>query len=161
MFNLFQIYDKFLISFKSFFYKKEKNNSNKEMYLASLSLAIVDDDKDLLDIRCLLPDVGNKSIEEIMIIAEKYAEMLTYINTEKFNKYINQILEESKLKNNDDFKQTMLIDNIFHFWDIYYNLENNDDQFIYHFMARPVEEKTKIAKLIEDKLKNKYNLSKS
>jgi hypothetical protein len=42
-----------------------------------------------------------------------------------------------------------------------YNLENNDDQFIYHFMARPVEEKTKIAKLIEDKLKNKYNLSKS
>jgi hypothetical protein len=124
MFNLFQIYDKFLISFKSFFSKKEQNNLNKEMYLASLSLAIVDHDKDLLDIRCLLPDVKNKSIEEIMVIAERYAEMLTYVNTEKFNKYIDQILQESKTKNSDDFKQTMLIDNIFHFWDIYYNLEN-------------------------------------
>jgi hypothetical protein len=34
-----------------------------------------------------------------------------------------------------------------------YDLESNDEQFIYHFMARPVEEKTKIAQLIEDKLK--------
>ena len=121
MLNIYQIYAKFLTLFNK---KKTVTKQKDDEYLASLFFGIVKEDNDSVDIKCLLPDVSTKSIEEIMNISEKYAELLTYLNTEQFNKYIYKILKDNKKNNTDDYKHVMLIDNIIHFWDVLYTLEN-------------------------------------
>lgn len=127
MLNIYQIYDKLLTLFK----KNNPKQKNKESYLASLFFGIRNTDKDSVDIECLLPDVSKKDIEEIMNISERYAELLTYINSDKFNKHIYEILQNNKSKNKYDYKYIMLIDNIIHFWDVFYQLENKKQYLNY------------------------------
>lgn len=122
--NLSQIYKKFLTLFKTNKNKIKNQTSSQEEYDASILFGLLNKDNDSVDIKCTLPNVTHKSIEEIMIISEKYAELLAYLNTEQFNKHIYQILNDNKKQNNDNYKYVMLIDNIIHFWDVFYNLEN-------------------------------------
>ena len=98
---------------------------------------------DSVDIKCLLPDIDNKNTEEIVDIAEKYAEMLVFINTEHFNRSIFKILENHKSKKSNDYKKTMLIDNIIHFWDVYYNLESKK-QYKKYSQTQPLIKPTEV-----------------
>lgn len=123
MLNIYQIYEKFLTLFRVF-QKKIETRKSKEDYAASLFLGLVKEDLDSIDIKCLFPDVTHLTIEEIMSISEKYAELLTYLNTENFNKHIYKILKDTKKHHVNNYKHIMLIDNIIHFWDVFYNLEN-------------------------------------
>jgi hypothetical protein len=123
MLNLSQIYDNFLTLFKKRKQDKSKRESPKIDYAATLSFGILESDKDTVDIKCLLPDVDTKSIEEIVDIAEKYAQLLVLINTEEFNKNISDILDNHKKNHKENYKHIMLIDNIISFWDIFYNMQ--------------------------------------
>lgn len=123
MLNLSQIYENFLILFKKKQNKQQTNKSSDE-HIATLFFGILNSDKDTVDIKCLLPSVEDKTVEEIMGIAEKYAQLLVLINTNGFNKNISDILNMHKQNNKENYKQIMLIDNIISFWDIFYNIEN-------------------------------------
>lgn len=124
--NLYQIFVKFLTIFKS----KSKDNQKKEQsennteHIASLFFGLLKSDTDTIDIKCLLPNVETKSIEDITNIAEKYAQLLVLINTENLNKNISRILETYKIKNQDNYKALMLIDSIISFWEILYTAEH-------------------------------------
>lgn len=124
MCKLFQIYEKFSILFNNFFSYKDKS-SKEEIHTGSISFRLVENNESV-DIKCLLPNPESLSVEEITDLAERYAELLVYINTEKFNSYIDKILERNKIKN-DHYKNIMLIDNIKNFKDILYNIEVNKE----------------------------------
>ena len=120
MLNIYQIYEKFLI-----FFKKKKNidtDTKNNKYTASLFFGLLSHDSDMVDISCGLPDVQDKTSDQILSIAEKYAELLVVINTEAFNKKIYNILNKHKDKENH--KQTLLIDNIISFWNVLYEEES-------------------------------------
>lgn len=127
MLNLSQIYAKLSTLFK---FRDRKISKNKDIpnnsieYIASLSLGLLNNDYDTVDIKCLLPDVDNKSIEEISNIAEKYAQLLVLLHTEAFDKNIFRILDNNKILYKDNYKSTLLIDNIISFWKILYQLES-------------------------------------
>lgn len=124
MCKLFQIYEKFSILFNNLFSYKDKS-SKEEIHTGSISFRLVENNESV-DIKCLLPNPESLSVEEITDLAERYAELLVYINTEKFNSYIDKILERNKIKN-DHYKNIMLIDNIKNFKDILYNIEVNKE----------------------------------
>jgi hypothetical protein len=124
MLNLYHIYDKFLTLFRSNKSKNQAKNTSSEEHIATLFFGILDSDKEIVDIKCLLPNVENKNSDEIIYIAEKYAQLLVLINSESFNKNISDILNSHKTKNQENYKQIMLIDNIVSFWDILYNMQN-------------------------------------
>ena len=121
--NLSQIYANFLTLFKKRKSLESKKDTTKIDYVATLSFGILESDKDTVDIKCLLPDVDTKTIEEIVDIAEKYAQLLVLINTEGFSKNISDILDNHKKNHKENYKHIMLIDNIMSFWDIFYNLQ--------------------------------------
>lgn len=121
MLNLFQIYGKFSTFFKNIFSLDKSQPKKDTEYLSSLFFGILNEDKEVVDIKCLLPEVTNSNEEEIQSIAENYAKLLVFINIEEFNKNIYSILLKHKNKNNP--KQTMLIDNIISFWNILYDIE--------------------------------------
>lgn len=123
--NLYQIYEKFLtlFSFKKKIIKLNSNNLNNQEHSASLSFGLLDSDPDIVDIKCLLPNVDNKNTSEITSIAEKYAQLLVLLNSETFNKNIHEILDMHKKTNSENFKTIMLVDSIISFWDILYNLQ--------------------------------------
>jgi hypothetical protein len=127
--NLYQIYEKFLTLFSfSFNTKKrsEKSNLNdvsNQDHSASLFFGLLDSDPDIVDIKCLLPNVDDKNTSEITSIAEKYAQLLVLLNSETFNKNIHEILDMHKTNNSENFKTIMLVDSIISFWDILYNLQ--------------------------------------
>lgn len=120
MLNLYQIYEKFLIFFKKSNPKKQKDDE----HTASLFFGLLEKDKNSVDIKCIFPNVTNKSIDEISAIAEKYAQLLVLLNTEQFNQNILEILNKHKSANQDNYKAIMLIDNIVSFWDMFYNMQN-------------------------------------
>ena len=99
------MFEKFLTLFKS---KKHTEQSPDNEHIASLFFGILSTDKDSLDIKCLLPNVNSKNIEEITEIAEKYAQLLVLLNKEQLNKNIYKILESNKLNHKDNFKVIML-----------------------------------------------------
>lgn len=109
-------------------FKNKKSISSKkdqsDEHIATLFFGILDSDKDAVDIKCLLPNVENKKIEEIIDIAEKYAQLLVLINTNNLNKNISDILNKHKENNKENYKQIMLVDNIMSFWNIFYNMES-------------------------------------
>lgn len=126
MLNLYQIYEKFLTLFSCSNNKKLKhklNDTDKQEHSASLFFGLLDSDPDIVDIKCLLPNVDDKNTSEITAIAEKYAQLLVLLNTENFNKNIHEILAMHKKTNNENFKTIMLVDSIISFWDILYNLQ--------------------------------------
>ena len=120
--NLSQIYANFLTLFKKRKTSEEKDTTNID-YIATLSFGILESDNDTVDIKCLLPDVDNKTTEEIVDIAEKYAQLLVLVSTEGFNKNISNILNNHKKNHKENYKHIMLIDNIISFWDILYNIQ--------------------------------------
>lgn len=126
MLNLYQIYEKFLTLFSCSNNKKLKhklNDTDNQEHSASLFFGLLDSDPDIVDIKCLLPNVDDKNTSEITAIAEKYAQLLVLLNTENFNKNIHEILAMHKKTNNENFKTIMLVDSIISFWDILYNLQ--------------------------------------
>lgn len=129
--NIFQIYKKFLTLFK----KNRKNKQEETSYCASLFFGLLDKDHDMVDIKCSLPDVSNKSSDQILSIAEKYAELLVVINTESFNKKIYDIL--NKNKKIEDHKEILLIDNIISFWSALYE-EENKKQLTKYKLSQPM-----------------------
>jgi hypothetical protein len=55
---------------------------NSEKYIASLEFSLTD--QEYLDIRCKIPETKDKSIEDITVLAEKYANLLVRINDGSF-----------------------------------------------------------------------------
>jgi hypothetical protein len=136
MLKISQIYDKFLILFrKNFFTNHKKETQTDSEYCASLFFGLLDKNHDMVDIKCLLPDVTDKSSDQILSIAEKYAELLVIINTEAFNKKIYEIL--NKNKNIDNHKEVLLIDNIISFWNVLYE-EESKKQFSKYKLSQPM-----------------------
>ena len=75
------------------------------------SLSFILDDKDNVDIYCILPDIDGCSEENILETAEKYSKLLLSVNKGLFKTDINKILKKRKAKSNDPIEQ-LLIENI-------------------------------------------------
>lgn len=70
-----------------------------------------------IDIQLQYPLLDNKDIESIPIIAEKYAQLLLYINSSTLrHKLINVISDKSKY--NENIKEKLFLDNVVAFHDI-------------------------------------------
>lgn len=123
--NLYQIYEKFLtlFSFKKKITKPNLNDAKNQDHSAVLFFGLLDADPDIVDIKCLLPDVDNKNTSEITNIAEKYAKLLVLLSSEAFKENIHEILNMHKTNNSENFKTIMLVDSIISFWDILYDLQ--------------------------------------
>ena len=78
-----------------------------------------------IDIQLAYPDWSKLEDKNIPAIAEKYAELLIYINSNIFkNKMMDMI--ENNSKNSQEIKQKLFFDNIISFYDIIKtNLINN------------------------------------
>ena len=70
-----------------------------------------------IDIQLAYPDWSKLEDKNIPAIAEKYAELLIYINSNIFkNKMMDMI--ENNSKNSQEIKQKLFFDNIISFYDI-------------------------------------------
>lgn len=100
--------------------KKSKNTknviSNKE-YIGSLEFNLTD--SDYLDIICKIPDTSNKSLDDIALLAEKYANLLVRINNGSFKEDIAKILQRTIDNSTEDkINDQLLANNILYFWAI-------------------------------------------
>jgi len=87
--------------------------------IGSFSLRLTSDSN--IDILCSLPDITNKSNEEMLILAEEYAKFLLYITQPELIK--NDILDflSDKAEKTRDPEYKLLLDNILIFWEVFNN----------------------------------------
>lgn len=113
-----KIYIKLLEIFNKNKKSKNTNNviSNKE-YIGSLEFNLTD--SDYLDIICKIPDTSNKSLDDIALLAEKYANLLVRINNGSFKEDIAKILQRTIDNSTEDkINDQLLANNILYFWAI-------------------------------------------
>lgn len=111
-----KIYQIFLDLFKSKTIKTKPINN--EEYIGALSFYITKN-KDI-DIACSIPDISDISLNDLEILAETYAEFLSYINEGYLKNDILDILK-SKHKNNNltetqKSKYKLFFDNVVFNW---------------------------------------------
>lgn len=99
---------------KYIFNTKEPEQSS---CIGSLELKLTKDND--IDLSCLIPDIDNKSPEELILLAENYAKFLMYIADSNLLK--SDILEFLTNKSDEtrDPEYKLLLDNILAFWDMY------------------------------------------
>ena len=99
---------------KYIFNTKEREQSS---CIGSLELKLTKDND--IDLSCLIPDIDNKSPEELILLAENYAKFLMYIADSNLLK--SDILEFLTNKSDEtrDPEYKLLLDNILAFWDMY------------------------------------------
>lgn len=67
-----------------------------------------------VEVLCKFPELDSNSLDNLTTVAEKYAELIVYINNGYFhNKLISLLKNRSKIT--DDPNETLLIDNIITF----------------------------------------------
>jgi len=120
--------------------QKEKNIEN--LYVGGLSFKLTK--KSDVDLEYVFPTIEDKNLEEMTILAEKYAKFLVCINQGYFTEDLLDIIEKNANKTRDP-KQKLFWDNIISFWSIYEqeiyqkNQSKTDDPLI-----RPMSVFTKI-----------------
>ena len=120
-----KIYIKLLEIFdiKKYFYKNTKTIND----ICSLEFILTD--TDLLDIRCKIPDTTAKSLEDITVLAEKYANLLVGVNGGLFKEDIAKILQKT-IDDTDEnrLNDHLLANNILYFWALLHieNEKNKD-----------------------------------
>ena len=129
--NLIQ---KIYLKFLGYFRKKRKPHENKiqiRQYIASLNFKLVDYKN--LDIICELPDISQLSPDDIINLAENYADLLVRINNGYLKNDIINILKNHPSK--QDTESQLLADNILIFCDI---LQNEYDKQAFDVTNKPV-----------------------
>jgi hypothetical protein len=114
MHNIYHLLEKFLLYFKrkslkkSIIYKKyDKNIAD------SLSFSLCENND--INIHFKLPEIKNKSNEEIASIAENYASFLLSITSGEINQKMCEILTD-QVDSNSDPNMVLFVDNIISFW---------------------------------------------
>lgn len=110
------IYKKLLAFFK---YNYITNTQQKkEEYIASLSFYLTKNKE--IDTVCIVPDVGDKTLDELSDIAHNYAKFLMYINEGYLREDIFSILDEEDKKPGltepQKAKNKLFIDNVLFNW---------------------------------------------
>ena len=100
---------------KKYFSLKKNSSSNiEDTYIASLELKLTKDGD--IDLLCKMPDINNKSPDEMIVLAEDYAKFLLYICQGDFlQKDILDFLSHNSEKTRDP-EYKLLLDNIMMFW---------------------------------------------
>jgi hypothetical protein len=108
----------------SFFLKKEKlpivekqsefsKDQNEESYIGAISFKITSDLD--IDVICALPDTKNSNVDQISILAEKYADFLLAINEGHLKNDIIEIIQNSVNKSSEP-KDTLFLENMLFHW---------------------------------------------
>jgi hypothetical protein len=90
-----------------------KQGLSKEEYIGAISFKLTKNND--IDVMYSLPDISNKSSEELLDVADKYGKFLMVINQGYLQQDIIDILR-SNVKPDDDSKDHLLLDNILLFW---------------------------------------------
>lgn len=94
--------------------KSSSNKKTEDCYIGSLKLKLTKDGD--IDLVCKMPDINNKSADEMVILAENYAKFLLYICQGDFiQKDILDFLGHNAEKTRDP-EYKLLLDNIMIFW---------------------------------------------
>lgn len=81
----------------------------------SLTFELIEDSTKI-DISCQLPDISTFSVEEIVILAENYANLLVRVNNGLLKKEIVKMIEDTY--DNSQIEHKLLADNILVFCDL-------------------------------------------
>jgi hypothetical protein len=138
MYTAYQLLEKFLILFKI---KKNKPIANNSSVNTGINFSLLDNNPTEIEIGCFLPDINNKSSDEIALIAEKYTNFLVSITSGEMNGTIFKLLEKT-INSNSDPDKILLIDNISSFWPIIYKEKQQKKQkkySQYQPLVRPIE----------------------
>lgn len=137
MYKIYHLLEKFLIYFNL------KNKSFNLSYTQNDNIANIDFllNKDNINVNFCLPDIKNKSNEEMIIIAENYANFLLTITSGDMNEKICQSFNE-QIKSDTDPNLILFIDNIISFWLMLYKEKSKKrikkyDQF--QPLIRPID----------------------
>ena len=96
--------------------KDSSNKKTEDCYVGSLELKLTKDGD--IDLVCKMPDINNKSADEMVILAENYAKFLLYICQGDFiQKDILDFLGHNAEKTRDP-EYKLLLDNIMIFWNV-------------------------------------------
>jgi len=138
MYTAYQLLEKFLILFKI---KKNKPIINNASVYTGINFALLDNNPTEIEIGCFLPDINNKSSDEIALIAEKYTNFLVSITSGEMNGTIFKLLEKT-INSNSDPDKILLINNISSFWPIICKEKQQKKQkkySQYQPVVRPIE----------------------
>lgn len=109
------IYKKLLAFFNPI---SSKDYSDKQEYIGSLCFYLTKNKE--IDTICTIPDVVNKSLDELSDISNSYARFLLYINEGYLREDIFSILDEqdkrSDLTEEQKAKNKLFIDNVLFNW---------------------------------------------
>lgn len=126
---ILKIYQKFLGFFSNS--KKHQNQIPIRKYVASVNFRLIDYQN--LDIICELPDITKLSPEDVVLLAENYADLLVKINNGYLKQDIVNILKNNP--ENQDTESQLLADNILIFYDI---LQNEYDKQVFVTGNKPI-----------------------
>jgi hypothetical protein len=115
---------KYIIDWISYFFKKEKlpiaekqselnKDHDHEIYIGAISFKITPDLD--IDVMCALPDIKNSTIDQISVLAEKYADFLLAINEGHLKNDIIEIIQNNVYKSGDP-KDTLFLENMLFHW---------------------------------------------
>lgn len=102
---------------QQYIFGNKQNKVAESCHVGSLELKLTKDCD--IDLFCLMPDINNKTPEEMILLAENYAKFLMYISDGHLlkNDIINFLREKASETRDPEYK--LLLDNIMIFWDIY------------------------------------------
>lgn len=89
----------------------------KESYIAEMSFALADTED--IDIAYIVPDLDNKSLEELSFLAEKYAKFLMAINEGYLRDDIVKIMTDNT-KKSDNPQDHLFWDNVMVYWGMFH-----------------------------------------
>ena len=108
---------KYIADWISRFFKKEKSiidkEQNNEIYIGAISFKITSDLD--IDVICVLPDMEDSNVDQISILAEKYADFLLAINEGHLKNDIIQIIQ-NRVDKSDNPKDTLFLENMLFHW---------------------------------------------
>ena len=93
--------------------KLEKDPEKEEHYIGSLSFRLTEDYD--IDIVCGFPGTADKSDEELLDSAEKFAEFLMQINEGYLKEDVVNLIKNSAVKTPDD-RYYLFLENVVVFW---------------------------------------------
>jgi hypothetical protein len=115
-----RIFKKFLKLFSKV--SRSKPESEAQEHIGGIFVELTPEFE--FDIACLLPSLDKFNDQQLLEVAEKYAELLLLLNKGFLKKQIFTMLN-NYVSNNDDIKSKLLVDNIVAFYDILNNELNN------------------------------------
>ena len=86
---------------------------NNETYIGAISFKVTSDLD--IDVMCALPDIKNATIDEISVLAEKYADFLLAINEGHLKDDIINIIQNNVDKSTEP-KDTLFLENMLFHW---------------------------------------------